>query len=143
MASLADIFSASNDQFARVIKPAEFESKKRPAVVEEKKIKKPKHKKREKEGQDGSKENSFDKNVQDKPIAPTSISSSNSSSNLPESTSDVTTTPPANNNCTIFVGNLPLSANVKSISKLFKQFGEIDSVRLRSVPVAGTKVLTT
>lgn len=41
---------------------------------------------------------------------------------------------------TIFVGNIPISADAKTLTKYFKEFGEIDSVRLRSLPVAGTAV---
>ncbi|KAJ1438754.1 hypothetical protein B484DRAFT_200131 [Ochromonadaceae sp. CCMP2298] len=42
--------------------------------------------------------------------------------------------------CTIFVGNVPVKETTKSITNFFKTYGEIDSVRLRSVPVAGAKV---
>lgn len=42
--------------------------------------------------------------------------------------------------CTAFLGNLSLSENVKSITKLCKEFGEVQSVRLRSVPYTGAKV---
>lgn len=41
---------------------------------------------------------------------------------------------------TIFVGNIPVSETVKSLTKFFKTYGEIDNIRLRSVPVAGAKV---
>lgn len=41
---------------------------------------------------------------------------------------------------TIFVGNLPVSESVKTLTKFFKTYGEIDNIRLRSVPVAGAKV---
>jgi hypothetical protein len=30
--------------------------------------------------------------------------------------------------------------SVKSINKLFNQYGEVESVRLRSIPIAGTAV---
>jgi hypothetical protein len=42
--------------------------------------------------------------------------------------------------CTLFVGNIPVKETTKSITNFFKTHGEIDSVRLRSVPVAGAKV---
>lgn len=42
--------------------------------------------------------------------------------------------------CTLFVGNLPTDQTVKSISALLRQYGEVEAVRLRSVPVAGTAV---
>eukprot|EP01032_Pedospumella_encystans_P032016 gene32016-36146_t len=41
---------------------------------------------------------------------------------------------------TIFVGNIPVTETQKSLTKFFKAYGEIDSIRLRSVPVAGAKV---
>jgi nucleolar protein 12 len=44
------------------------------------------------------------------------------------------------NDRTIFLGNVPTSETVKSITKMCSEFGEVESVRLRSVPVAGTAV---
>lgn len=44
------------------------------------------------------------------------------------------------NNRTVFLGNVPTSETIKSITKLCTEFGEVESVRLRSVPVAGTAV---
>ncbi|KAF3337550.1 RNA-binding protein 34 [Carex littledalei] len=41
---------------------------------------------------------------------------------------------------TVFVGNLPLKIKRKEILKEFQQFGEVESVRIRSVPLADTKV---
>ena len=41
---------------------------------------------------------------------------------------------------TVFVGNIPLSESVKSLKSLFKEFGDVISLRLRSVPIAGTAV---
>lgn len=41
---------------------------------------------------------------------------------------------------TIFVGNLPISMQSRDVSLLFRPYGYVESVRLRSVPVAGTKV---
>ena len=41
---------------------------------------------------------------------------------------------------TAFFGNVPISETVKSIKKYCTQFGEVESVRLRSVPIAGTAV---
>lgn len=41
---------------------------------------------------------------------------------------------------TIFVGNLPLSLKRKQLIKEFSQFGEVDSVRLRSVPILDSKL---
>lgn len=42
---------------------------------------------------------------------------------------------------TIFAGNIPLTETVKSLTKYFTtHYGEVESVRLRSVPIAGVKV---
>lgn len=41
---------------------------------------------------------------------------------------------------TIFVGNLPLKVKKKALIKEFIKFGEIDSVRIRSVPIVDTKI---
>lgn len=41
---------------------------------------------------------------------------------------------------TMFAGNLAVSMSIKDIKKLFSQYGEVESVRLRSVPIAGTAV---
>ena len=41
---------------------------------------------------------------------------------------------------TLFVGNLPIGQTVKSITRFFSAYGEVESVRLRSVPISGTKV---
>lgn len=40
---------------------------------------------------------------------------------------------------TVFVGNLPLKVKKKALIKEFSQFGEVDSVRIRSVPLLDTK----
>ncbi len=41
---------------------------------------------------------------------------------------------------TVFLGNVPITQNVKSLTKFCREFGEVESVRLRSLPVAGTAV---
>lgn len=41
---------------------------------------------------------------------------------------------------TVFVGNIPKAMTSKQVHKLCEQYGEIDSIRLRSVPVSGTAV---
>ncbi|XP_058190349.1 nucleolar protein 12-like [Rhododendron vialii] len=40
---------------------------------------------------------------------------------------------------TVFVGNLPLKVKKKALFREFSQFGEVDSVRIRSVPLLDTK----
>ncbi len=42
--------------------------------------------------------------------------------------------------CTIFVGNLPLGIKPKRIKSYFKSYGQVESVRLRSLAIKGTKV---
>ncbi|KAG5540152.1 hypothetical protein RHGRI_020400 [Rhododendron griersonianum] len=41
---------------------------------------------------------------------------------------------------TVFVGNLPLKVKKKVLVKEFSQFGEIESIRIRSVPLLDTKI---
>ena len=41
---------------------------------------------------------------------------------------------------TIFVGNVPVDIKSKEIIKFFKKHGPVESVRIRSVAVVGTKV---
>lgn len=40
---------------------------------------------------------------------------------------------------TIFVGNLPLKVKKKALLREFSQFGEVESVRIRSVPIVNSK----
>lgn len=42
---------------------------------------------------------------------------------------------------TVFVGNLPLKIKKKALMKEFGQFGEIDSVRIRSVPIVDVSIV--
>lgn len=42
---------------------------------------------------------------------------------------------------TVFVGNLPLKVKKKALGKEFSQFGEIESVRIRSVPLANVSIV--
>lgn len=42
--------------------------------------------------------------------------------------------------CTVFVGNLPLDTNRKSLESMFKECGKIKSSRLRSYATEGVKV---
>ncbi|KAL6638569.1 hypothetical protein ACP70R_023680 [Stipagrostis hirtigluma subsp. patula] len=41
---------------------------------------------------------------------------------------------------TVFVGNLPLRTKRKALTKEFAAFGEVESVRIRSVPLVDTKI---
>merc|ERR1712100_544681 len=40
---------------------------------------------------------------------------------------------------TVFVGNLSVSTTRKELKKLFKQYGEVETVRIRSVPTKDPK----
>ncbi|PKU79152.1 RNA-binding protein 34 isoform X2 [Dendrobium catenatum] len=40
---------------------------------------------------------------------------------------------------TVFIGNLPLKTKIKALKREFARFGEIESVRIRSVPLVDTK----
>ena len=116
MTSLSSIFSdSSKAHFARVAKPAEFSSKKRPHnEIDDppKKVKKPKHKHR-------------------KPLTPVTEENAGDPSTSVDDNKDQRT---------IFVGNIPISATLTSLRKYFQEFGPIESLRLRSVPIAGTAV---
>lgn len=46
----------------------------------------------------------------------------------------------AKNDRTLFAGNIPVSYDVKKLKTYFKEFGSIESVRLRSVPYEGIAV---
>lgn len=62
--------------------------------------------------------------------------SSSSSSSAPSSSSSN-----EKDDRTLFVGNLPLSmSDRKDIIKYFSKYGKIESVRIRSIPLAGAKV---
>lgn len=41
---------------------------------------------------------------------------------------------------TVFVGNLPLKVKKKTLIKEFSKFGDVESVRIRSVPIAESKI---
>lgn len=114
--NLADLFSADGQQkFTRTYKPAEFVptkvAKDTPDVS--KKEKKPKHKRLAEDTlgkKDGGPVEAEEKSVGKV------------------------------NSRTIFVGNIPITESVKSVTKLFQKYGAVESCRMRSVPVAGAKV---
>ena len=43
---------------------------------------------------------------------------------------------------TVFVGNVPVETDRKELQKLFKAYGEVESVRLRSVALAKESLLS-
>lgn len=130
--SLASLFSEeSKANFARLTKPQEFKQKKRPIeekneIEEPKKIKKPKHKHRKNELE----LNEATNNTTTTTTATTEISNhDNNETNSFEK-----------DQRTIFVGNIPITESINSIKHYFSEFGQVESVRIRSVPIAGTAV---
>lgn len=113
--SLNDIFSSTaQSKFERLVKPIEFEQKRKSLPTENENL----HPKRKRKA-DHEKAKSAD--VTSKEEEPSNDSEDKSKK-------------------TVFAGNLATSMSVKDIKKLFSQYGEVDSVRLRSVPIAGTAV---
>lgn len=113
---LQELFSeSSKENFARLLKPQEFAKPVKDISddVPQKKKKKPKHSKRTEKSEEGAAEAGAenDKSSQDE-----------------------------KEQRTCFVGNVSISQNRKSLSNLFKEFGNIESLRLRSVPIEGTAV---
>jgi RNA recognition motif-containing protein len=118
--SLGGLFSdAAQKKFARIYRPEEFEvpvkkAKPVPEPTEAEDAKKKKRKRKvEEAAAEGTEEQSVDAAVEDSKVG---------------------------DRDTIFVGNIPITESTKSLTKFFKTYGEIDSIRLRSVPVAGAKV---
>lgn len=128
--SLASLFSEeSKANFARLTKPQEFKPKKRLVeenIIEEvpKKIKKPKHKHRKENLEEKINEESKNNN--------TTENNNNNDSTTENSIEK--------DQRTIFVGNVPITESINSIKHYFSEFGQVESVRIRSVPVAGTAV---
>jgi nucleolar protein 12 len=117
---LSALFSdESKAVFARSQKPKEFSLKRAPTVVEEKvekKEKKPKHKRRRPD-EDATE------------AQPSAITASIATSSGDDKDSR-----------TIFVGNISLTTTANALRKYISAFGEVESIRQRSVPVAGTAV---
>ena len=133
---LSSIFSAGNlEKFKRINRPVEKsdnapQRKKRREgdgdADEIPKKKKPKHSKRDKVREIDA-ENDNDKAVN-------GVSTDTIDSQKIEE-------PDAEKNTrTLFVGNVPISETSKALKQMFKDFGEIESIRLRSVPYEGTAV---
>lgn len=45
-----------------------------------------------------------------------------------------------NDDRTVFIGNMPITANKVKVKKLCSKYGEVESVRFRGVPVADLKI---
>ena len=136
--ALSTLFShESLQKFARVIKPEEIAIVKKVAVTSTvegesdetavKKKKKPKTRNRRPQESESA-----------------DINNASGSAETPENSSLKPETEPdgeaSRDHRTVFIGNIQTSETVKSIKKLCQEFGEVESVRLRSVPVAGTAV---
>eukprot|EP01041_Mallomonas_annulata_P007125 gene7125-14493_t len=121
---VSNIFSDdSRKNFERISKQAEFAPKKTPEILDDVIDKKKKGKKRQREAETSSND-----------IIP-------SESSIPPLPSPETELDSGlKDKRTLFVGNVPLSFTLPNLTKMFKEFGEIESVRMRSVPIAGTAV---
>lgn len=138
--ALAGLFSEnSKNQFARLTKAEEFEKKRSDITlkvnsVEQKKLDLKAQKKLEKKAKRKGKTMSEpvpEIQGDDSYVLEPSIGTKSVELNPNQHEKD---------SRTVFLGNLPISENVKSITKFCTEFGEVDSVRLRSVPIAGTAV---
>ncbi len=124
--SLSSLFSDTSKQlFARSFKPEEFpkmqiEKKNNEELTSDKKVKKKKK----------------TKPVDNDESTTLSVTSTDTIKPVPVSDANAVN----KNDCTLFIGNIPVTETIKSITKFFQEYGVIESVRLRSVPVAGTKV---
>ena len=119
--SLNDIFSSTaQSKFERLEKPIEFEQKiiRKNSSSEDENS----HPKRKRKS-DHEKNKSSDGKVVDEEDAAKKLKESEDKSKK-----------------TMFAGNLAVSMSIKDIKKLFSQYGEVESVRLRSIPIAGTAV---
>lgn len=114
--SLQTLFSdSSKNNYARLFKPVEFVKKNKVHDTDFNEIttrkKKPKHKHRDKDN-----------------IVP-QASGGGESTSVDEK-----------DQRTCFVGNISTTENRKTITKCFRDYGDIESIRLRSVPIEGTAV---
>ena len=124
---LANLFSEGTLQkFERKERPEEFKSKQKESqaeVADHKLERNPKRKRKHDEGGEDIESLRFTQsNGQDE----------GNSQHTPFKKSEDTNT--------LFVGNVPIGQTVKSITRFFSKYGGVESVRLRSVPVSGTKV---
>lgn len=77
----------------------------------------------------------LDPETEKKAEVPQEVPLSTEDSDLHDAAHDAT-----KNHVTAFFGNVPITETAKSVKKYCSQFGEVDCVRLRSIPVAGTAV---
>ena len=124
---ITNLFAADLQQkFQRTAVPLEFEiQKKVPVVVEESNDKKKKKRKRDSEVEDAVIEQTTTPEISEQNDEEFDVSKIVSAEK---------------NNRTIFVGNVPLSYSSALLMKHFQKYGEVESIRMRSVPIAGTAV---
>jgi nucleolar protein 12 len=130
--ALADMFSdVSRTKFERKVKPAELIPTKRIDPNVEKKVKKKKWSKIAKENEAKAAAAAASGAGED----------GDDSDHVTQQETDQDTSAKADQQKrTVFMGNIPLTQTIKDIKTLCSEFGKVDSVRLRSVPAAGTKV---
>ena len=154
--SMASLFSDSNrSKFVRAEKPKEFQKKRSEITVKLDDEEKQQHeaqtvKQAAKKAKRTIKPMSEDKKAKAKaqgkekraPAEKESTPKADAGAGAEASPAKSQKTPQSDekDNRTVFLGNLPTSEDIKSITKMCTEFGAVESVRLRSVPVAGTAV---
>lgn len=119
------------NRFQRSAAPEEFDVRKKvPVVVEEAEDIKPKKEKKRKR----STGNDIPVKEQEDIAEPAHEDKTDVLEHFDQKQSD------EKNSRTIFVGNVPLSFDRSKLLKFFQAYGETESIRMRSVPVAGTAV---
>jgi nucleolar protein 12 len=181
---LSHIFSEdSKEKFARVIKPEEFQKKKKdikealPNYDSEEELKKSRlakkliKKQKRKDANEEAKaireklQSKSDGNIEKINFLPTKLEQKQKQDNCKENNIKLKSTKiedkkeiesienidiidesvplvsdPSKSHVTIFIGNIPKTESIKSLTKFCSKFGAVESCRLRSVPVAGTAV---
>eukprot|EP01035_Chromulina_nebulosa_P027804 gene27804-36613_t len=154
--NLAELFTENAKQkFSRTFKPEEFQVQKIPIDEEKSDTDEPRHdtdstkrKKRKKERirlpksvVEGGSTTVSTEQVSDSVVGSDDPNIINNDSGSAVSAAQNPTSNKDNNSPrTVFAGNLSVKETTKTITKLFSEFGEVESVRLRSVPISGTKV---
>jgi nucleolar protein 12 len=133
--SLASLFDPSvQEKFKRVISTADVEAAER------------RKRRREEAKEVEAKERRSQKKPKHKNLKPVEMKANDtvaiegSSSEAIPNAGDDSHSDKYRDRCTLFVGNVPISYDTKKLAHEFKVFGEIDSIRLRSVPFEGVAV---
>ena len=160
MSGLSSLFSVSTlEKFQRKEKPVEFISKQKhaaevklknlersdPEKFERMTIKKRKRaERRAAEGSEGRKDKEREEEEETTELPqteegehPSEEAAAVGATSDPASSS---ASMPRKDEFTLFVGNVPKTETMKTLKTMFSQYGEVESVRLRSVPVAGTAI---